>query len=257
MFERRHARGPRTSPKYYSADAKPFEAPISKHMRALEVRSAYAPRFCIDGGALSRWIAAILAAEPPHSEDRIMKVGIILGSLAIVALLGAVAVTAGYGDFLSSIVTGPKADRITSAAPSRQPGAQQPGAVQPVPPPPTAQLPPPAPPAPVANDSASSAKTASAADKAGGAPSAQAGTRVAAEDILVPAENGARRTALTAEEKAAVARGLKELGLTTANATSSPQSEQATTAELNRKALAGSVAAEEARSQQLQAQNRQ
>lgn len=196
-----------------------------------------------------------------------MKAGIILGSLALVALLGAVAVTTGYGGFFSSVVTSPKADRpetrTSSAAPSRQPDVQQPGAIQPVPPPPAAQLPPPAPPAPLANDSASSAKTASASDKTGRVPSAQAGgRRVAAEDILVPDENGAKRTALSAEEKAAIARGLKELGITesgrtTVNARSAPQSEQAATAELNRKALAGTLAEEARAQQQAQAQNRQ
>jgi hypothetical protein len=85
------------------------------------------------------------------------------------------------------------------------------------------------------------------------ANTAQPGTRVTAEDILVPdAANGARRTALSAEEKEAVARGLKELGLTAGAATPSAQSQEAATAELNRKALADAA---EARAKQLQAQN--
>jgi hypothetical protein len=85
----------------------------------------------------------------------------------------------------------------------------------------------------------------------GSVPAAQAGG-VTAADILVPNETGAGRTALTAQEKEAVARGLKELGITTASAPAGPQSPQAVTAELNRKALAD---AEAARSKQFQAQN--
>jgi hypothetical protein len=184
------------------------------------------------------------------------KAGIIFGSLAIVALVGAVAVTAGYDGFttLFSSSSTPSVDpsqtRTSSAAPSRQPEAVQPGAIEPLPSPPAAQLPAPTPPAPPASASTS-------ADKTGSVPSAQGDSRVTAADILVPdAERGANRTALTAEEKDAVARGLKELGITAATATASSQSEQAATAELNRKALAGSVA-EEARSKQLQAQNQQ
>jgi hypothetical protein len=180
------------------------------------------------------------------------KAWIIFGSLAIVALVGAVAVTAGYDGFttlLSSSST-PSVDgsqtRTSKAAPSGQPEAGQPGAIEPLPSPPAAQLPAPAPPA--------SASTS--ADTTGSVPSAQGGGRVTAADILVPDADGANRTALTAEEKDAVARGLKELGITAATETSPSQPEQAATAELNRKALAGSVA-EPARSKQLQAQNRQ
>ena len=172
------------------------------------------------------------------------KTGMI-SSLAIVALIGAVAVmaaeTGGFTTLLSSITPRPSVDRsqtpISSAAPSRQSDVKQPAAIDPVPAPTTAQLPAPASPAPVSNDS----KTAP----------------VTAAEVLVPdAENGTTRTALTADEKEAVARGLKELGLAAANATPSSQSEETATAELNRNALAGSVA-EEARSRQLQAQNRQ
>lgn len=183
------------------------------------------------------------------------KAGMIFTSLAIVALVGAVAVAVENGGFttlLSSIATRPSVDRsqtrISSAAPLQQPEVKKPGAIEPVPAPIS--------PAPVSNDSTSGAKTAPA-DKTGSVPSAQVGSHVTVAEVLVPdAENGARRTALTAEEKEAVARGLKELGITTANATPSSQSEQAATAELNRKALADSFV-EEARSKQLQAQNRQ
>lgn len=191
------------------------------------------------------------------------KTGMIFSSLAIVALVGVVAVAVENGSFttlLSSIDTRPSVDRsqtrTSSAAPLEQPEVKQPGAIEPVPAPPTAQLPAPTPPAPVSNDSRSGAKTAPVLDKTGSVPSAQASSRVTAAEGLVPdAENGARRTALTMEEKEAVARGLKELGITAANATLSSKSEQAATAELNRKALADSIA-DEARSKQLQAQNR-
>jgi hypothetical protein len=189
-----------------------------------------------------------------------MKTGMIFG-LALVALVGAVAVAVengGFSTLLSSIAPGSSADRsqtrISSATPSPQPEVTQPGAIEPVPAPPAAQLPAPTPPAQVANGSTSSAKTAPVLDKAGTVPSAQAGGRVTAADILVPDENGTGRTALTAQEKDAIARGLKELGLTATSATPSPQSQQAVTAELNRKALAD---AEAARSKQLQAQNKQ
>jgi hypothetical protein len=182
------------------------------------------------------------------------KTGMFFGGLAIVALVGAVAVAVengGLTTLFSSTATSPGVDRaetpITSEAPARQPGVEQPGAIEPVPapstaqlpPPPTAQLPAPTSPAPVSSDPTSVASTAPAR----------------AADVLVPdAGNAARRTALTAEEKDAIARGLKELGLSTASATASPQSERAITAELNRKALADRVA-EAARSEQLQAQN--
>jgi hypothetical protein len=208
-------------------------------------------------------MAAIFAAESRHSEGKIMtKAGMIFSSLAIVALVGAVAIAVENGGFsalLSSIATRPSVDssqtRVSSAAPLQQSEVKQPGAIEPIPAPPTAQLPAPTPPAPISNDPASGAKTAPVLDNTGSGPSAQAGSRLTAADVLVPdTENGARRTALTAEEKQAVTRGLKELGITTANATPSSQSEQATTAELNRKALADSVA-EEARSKQLQAEN--
>ena len=178
-----------------------------------------------------------------------MKTGMIFG-LAIVALVGAVAVleSSGFTTLLSSSDTGPSVDRseprVSSAAPVQQPEAKQPGAIEPVPAPPAAQLPAPPPPAPVSNDATTSAQTA---------PSAPAGGRVTAADVLVPdAESGAR-TALTAQEKDAIARGLKELGLTATSATPSAQSEEAATAELNRKALADGAAAE-ARAKQLQAQ---
>jgi hypothetical protein len=179
------------------------------------------------------------------------KAGMIFSGLAIVALVGAIAVAMANGGLttlLSSTATGPGVDRpetrVGSAAP-RQPEVKQPGVIDPVPAP--------TPSAPVSNDSTAGA----ALDATGSVPLGQAGSRVTAADILVPdAENGARRTALTAEEKEAVARGLKELGITAANATPSPESEQAATAELNRKALADTVA-EEARSKQLQAQNQQ
>jgi hypothetical protein len=183
------------------------------------------------------------------------KTGMIFSGLALVALVGAVALAVengGFGTLLSS-ATSPSdrsQTRTSSAAPAPQPENKQPGAIEPVPPPPAAQLPAPPPPAPASNASASNAKT-------GGAPSTQAGSRATAADVLVPdAETGAKRTALSAEEKEAIARGMKELGLTTAKATPSAQSEQAVTADLNRKALAAG-AAEEARERQVQAQNRQ
>jgi len=170
-----------------------------------------------------------------------MKAGIIF--IAIVAVVGAIAYTVAGGDFttLVSSITGPSADRaqktVSSAAPARQPEVKQPGAIEPPPAPRTAELPAPTPPAPVANDSTSGAKTAPA-------------------DILVPDAATGTRTALTAAEKEAVARGLKELGLAAANATASSPSEQAATAELNRKGLADR-AAEEARAKQVQAQSQQ
>jgi hypothetical protein len=178
-----------------------------------------------------------------------MKAGTIFSGLALVALVGAVVVMVDNGGFttlLSSSTTRPSVDpsqtRTSSATPSPQAEVKQPGAIDPVPAPPAAQLPAPTPPAPVSND-------------LGSVPPAEASGRVTAAEVLVPdAEN--RRTALTAEEKEAVARGLKALGLTAANPAPSSQSEQAATAELNRNALARSVA-EEARSKQLQAQNRQ
>jgi hypothetical protein len=187
------------------------------------------------------------------------KTGMIFSSLAIVALIGAVAVaveSGGLATLFSSTATGPSVDRSQTpfgpAAPSQQSELTQPGAIEPVPPPPAAQLPAPTAPAPVPDASTSGAVL----DTTGSVPSAQAGSRVTAADVLVPdAGNAARRTALTAEEKEAVARGLKELGITTADAPPSSQSEQAATAELNRRALTGSVA-EEARSIQLQAQDR-
>jgi len=174
-----------------------------------------------------------------------IKVGIIFGTLAIVALVGAVAVTAGYRGF-SPIATRFTIDRsetrATSAAASRQAEVKQPGAIEPVPSPA-------APRASVSNELTSTAKTPPVLDKTGSATSAA--------EVLVPdPENGARRTALTADEKEAVARGLKELGIGTANATQSSQSEWTATAELNRNAPADSVA-EEARSKRLQAQNQQ
>jgi len=248
-------------------------------MRASKFRSAHealtancpasARVFSIGCGALS--LKGVQTLSLPQSSRRshgiqrekiMTKTGMIFGSLAIVALVGAVAVAVengGFSTLLSSITTRPSADRsetrTSSAAPS-QPPEVKPGAIEPAPAP-SAQLPAPTPPARVSNDSRSSAKTAPSLDNTGGIPSAQAGSRVTAADVLVPdAENGARRTALTAEEKEAVARGLKELGITTANATPSSQSEQAATAELNRKALADTLAAE-ARSKQLQAQNQQ
>ena len=192
------------------------------------------------------------------------KTGMIFGGLAIVALVGAVAVAVENGGFtplFSPTTTRPSVDSsqtpVSSAAPSR-PEVKEPSAIEavPAPAPATAQLPPPTPPALVPEDSKSSAKAAPGLDGTGSVPSAQAGSRVTAADILVPdAENGTRRTALTAEEKEAVARGLKELGLTAANATPASQSEEAATAELNRKALADTFA-KEARSKQLQAQSR-
>lgn len=265
-----------------------FGALISKHMRALEVPKRpeavtanwprQRPGFSIEWRALSRLIESVRALLSPQSSrrshgirrDKVMtKSGMILSSLAIVALIGAVAVAVEYGGFttlFSSVATDPGVDgsqtRVGSAAPSQPSDVEPPGAIEPapappaaaqLPAPPTAQLPAPTPPAPVPNDSAASAVL----DQTGSAPSAQAGSRVTAADILVPdAETGARRTALTAEEKEAIARGLKELGLTTANAPASSQSEQAATADLNRRALAGGFA-EEARSKQLQAQSRQ
>jgi hypothetical protein len=197
-------------------------------------------------------------------RDKVMtKAGMIFGSLAIVGLVGAAAVmveNGGFTSLLSSIDERPSVDRsqapISPAAPLAQSEVEQPGALEPVPAPGTAPLPPPAPAAPVSNDSTSVAKTAPVLDNTGNVPSAQASSRVTAVDVLVPdAENGTRRTALTAEEKEAVARGLKELGLTAANATPASQSEEAATAELNRKALADTFA-KEARSKQLQAQSR-
>lgn len=198
------------------------------------------------------------------------KTGMIVSGLALVALVGAVAVaveTGGFTTLLSSVTTGPDGDQtdISSAAPLREPEVEQPGTIEPVPAPApapatapataTAQLPAPTPPASVSNDSTSGAETAPVLDETGSTPSAQAGGRVTAAEILVPdAESGATRTPLTADERDAVARGLRELGLTAANATPTSQSEQAATAELNRKALADSIA-QEARARQLQAQS--
>jgi hypothetical protein len=193
------------------------------------------------------------------------KTGMIFSGLAIVAVIGAVAIAVEYGGFTtlrSSIATDPSVDpsqtRVSSAAPSQQSEVEQPGAIEPVPAvpvpaPATAQLPDPTPPASVPDDSTSSVVL----DQTGSAPLAQASSRATAADILVPdAETGATRTALTAQEKDAVARGLRELGLTAAGTPGFSQAEEATTAELNRKSLTGGFA-EEARSEQLQAQTRQ
>jgi hypothetical protein len=212
-------------------------------------------------------VAANFAAEARHLEGSIMtKTGMIFGGIAIVALIGAVAVAVDNGGFstlLSPIAARPGVDspqtRVSSSAPS--PEVKQPGAIEAVPAPATAQLPPPTLPAPVAPapvspDAGATAKAASGLNGTDNVPSARAGSVTAAEVLVPDAENGTRRTALTAEEKEAVARGLNELGLTATNATAASQSEQAATAELNRKALAGTLA-EEARSKQLQAQSRQ
>jgi hypothetical protein len=173
------------------------------------------------------------------------KAGMIFSSAAIAVLIGAIAVTVANGTFtalLSSIVTRPSVVRtqtpVISAAPLQQPEVKQSGAIEPVPAP--------APPARVSNDSTSGAKTL---DRTGSVPSAQAGGRVTPEDVLVP-DAEQKRTALTAEEKAAVARGLKELEITPADATPSAPAEQVATAELNRKVLADSAA--EVKQQQSQ-----
>ena len=158
-----------------------------------------------------------------------IKVGIIFGTLAIVALVGAVAVTAGYSGFLlSPIATRFMVDRsetrASSLAASRQSEFKQPRGITPVPSIPASR-------APVSNESMFTAKTPPFLDTTGSATSAA--------EVLVPdPENGARRTALTADEKEAVARGLKELGIGTANATPS-------TAEFDRIAPADSVAEED------------
>jgi hypothetical protein len=189
-------------------------------------------------------------ANPGRRVPRVglmIKLGIVFGTLAIIALLGAVAVTSGYRGFSFSptgtrFIVDRSETRATSAAASRQAEVKQPGAIEPVP----AR---PAPRAPVSNESTSYAKTSPVLDKTGSATSAR--------EVLVPdPENSARRTALTADEKEAVARGLKELGIGTANAMPSSQSEWTATPEFNRDAPADSVT-EEARSKRLQAQNQQ
>jgi hypothetical protein len=191
------------------------------------------------------------------------KAGIIFSSVAIATLIGAVAVTVANGTLpalFSFIVTRPSIDRtqtpIGSAAPFGQPEVAQSGAIETVPAPRPAQLPAPIPSAPVSNDSSSGAKTAPVLDKTGSVPPAQAGGRVTAAEVFVPAaEKGLMpwRTALTAAEKAAVARGLKELENTAANSTPAAPAERAATAGLNRKFLADGAAGE-ARAKQLQAQ---
>jgi hypothetical protein len=141
---------------------------------------------------------------------------------AIIAITAAVIVIAfGFTALLPSMFTRSGVDpTLTGTLPAPiHPTQIEPFAdLEPVPVP--EQLPAPAPPAPVSNDSTSVAKTAPALDKPGNVPSAQqAGGRVrGAEGIVSGAAKGetANRTALTAAEQEAVARGLKELEKTAA-----------------------------------------
>lgn len=136
-----------------------------------------------------------------------IKLAIMFGTVAILALLGAIAVTAGYRGFLlSPIVTPFTVDRsetpAASAPASRLAAVKQPGAIEPIPSSPAAR-------APVSNESTSTGDTSPVFGETGSATSA-------AEALVPDRENGGRRTALTADEKEAVARGLKELGIGTA-----------------------------------------
>jgi hypothetical protein len=138
---------------------------------------------------------------------------------AIIAITAAVIVIAfGFTALLPSMFTRSGVDpTLTGTLPTPiHPTQIEPLAdLEPVPVP--EQLPAPAPPAPVSNDSTSVAKTEPVL---GHVPSAQqAGGRVrGAEGIVSGAAKGetANRTALTAAEQEAVARGLKELEKTAA-----------------------------------------
>jgi len=153
-----------------------------------------------------------------RKSDESLSVGTIAATMAGVIVVG-FALTA----LLPSILT---RDGVDSTATAVAPPAsvepfqtEQFGAIQPVPGPDPAQQPAPVQPAPVSNDSTSVAKTAPVL-KTGSVPSEkQAGGRVTGAEVLVPnAGKGAAtgRTDLTAAEKAAVARGLKELKNTAA-----------------------------------------
>jgi hypothetical protein len=141
---------------------------------------------------------------------------------AIIAITAAVIVIAfGYTALLPSMFTRSGVDpTLTGTLPAPiHPTQIEPFAdLEPVPVP--EQLTAPAPPAPVSNDSTSVAKTAPVLDQPGNVPSAQqAGGRVRGAEVIVSgAAKGAaaNRTALTAAEQAAVARGLKELEKTAA-----------------------------------------
>jgi len=133
----------------------------------------------------------------------------IFSSFAIVVLSGAIVVTLAHSTFRLRRITMDErraVDRtetpMISATPFQQPEVPQSDAIDPVPAP--------APRAPVSTDARSGAKTATVLDKTGSVPSAQAGGRVTDAEVLVP-DAEQRRTALTAAEKAAVVRGLKEL----------------------------------------------
>jgi hypothetical protein len=144
-----------------------------------------------------------------HFGVKVMtKAGMIVGSVAIV-LVGAIAVTLANSTFRLGRV--PMDERSTvertqtplvSTAPFQKPEFTQSDGIDPL----TAS----APPAP--NDSTSAAKTATL-DQTVSVPSAQAGSPVGGAEVLVP-DAEQRRTALSSAEKAAIARGLKELELT-------------------------------------------
>ena len=156
-----------------------------------------------------------------------------LSDRTIVAIATAVvAMGFMFAVFLPSILTRPSADftRTRSGAPAVRQlkieplSTTQRAQVAAPPPAPTVAAPPPAPaapapavPAPAASvsNSASVAKSAPVASKEASAPTAkQAGNRARGAQALVPADGKAATTsrgALTAAEKAAVDRGLKEL----------------------------------------------
>ena len=140
---------------------------------------------------------------------------------AIIAITAAVIVIAfGFTALLPSMFTRSGVDpTLTGTLPTPiHPTPIEPFADrEPVPVP--EQLPASAPPAPVSNDSTSVAKTAPVLDKLGNVPSAQqAGGPVRGAEVIVSgaARAAASRTALTAAEQEAVARGLKELEKTAA-----------------------------------------
>jgi len=143
------------------------------------------------------------------------KAGMIFSGAAIVVLIGAIAVTVANSTFRLGRVTMDErraVDRtqtpINSAASFQQPEVKQSGVLE--------SVPAPAPPARVSNDPTSRARTAPVLDKTGSVASAQAGGRVTGAEVLIP-DAERRRTALTAAEKAAVDRGLKELEITATN----------------------------------------